>query len=384
MPPKVLCVDDDASVLEAFRRTLRKDFSLSTAQSGEEGLQVIAREGPFAVVLSDQRMPGMGGVQFLRRVRDIAPESVRMMLTGDAEQQTAADAVNQGHIFRFLTKPIAASVLTEALYAAAEQYRLITAERVLLEDTLKASIKVLVDILSLTNPLAFNRAMRIRDLVVRMARAMALPDAWQYDMAAMLSQIGSVTVPAPLLEQYYSGKTVAPADLTMLQRIPSTSSKLIAGIPRLEKIAAMIAHQSDPSAYQADPSASGKADPVRTGAELLKTANDYDLLLARGISPDEAVTALATKPEVYPPAVVQALRSSMETVNLSDTRSVRLEELADGMIIAEDVKTGSGMLLVSRGHQVTEALRHRLRNYQMLEKLPPTVRVVASSSPVMK
>src|SRR4030042_1805929 len=92
---------------------------------------------PYAVIVSDLKMPGMNGIKFLSKVREMAPDSVRVMLTGFAELQTAIDAVNEGNIFRFLTKPCPPDILSRALDMGIEQYRLITAERELLEQTLK-------------------------------------------------------------------------------------------------------------------------------------------------------------------------------------------------------------------------------------------------------
>ena len=83
---KILCVDDEQHILASYRRQLRKDFDIDTASSGPEGLEAIQTNGPFAVIVSDMQMPGMNGVQFLSEARKIAPNSVRMMLTGVADQ----------------------------------------------------------------------------------------------------------------------------------------------------------------------------------------------------------------------------------------------------------------------------------------------------------
>ena len=158
MTTKILCVDDELNVLEALSRSLRKDFRISIAQSGELGISMIENEGPFAVVVSDMRMPEMDGIEFLGRVQSMSPETVRIMLTGNADQQTAIRAVNDGNIFRFLNKPCPSDVLTSALTAGLEQYRLVNAEKNLLEQTLNKSVEVLVDILAIVNPTAFGRS----------------------------------------------------------------------------------------------------------------------------------------------------------------------------------------------------------------------------------
>src|SRR3972149_6213567 len=105
MPHKILCVDDDPNILDAFQRQLRKRFALDTAHNGIEGLQAIQDRGPYSVIVSDLRMPGMDGIQFLPVAPQNAPDSVRIMLTGNADLDAAMVAVNEGNIFRFLTKP---------------------------------------------------------------------------------------------------------------------------------------------------------------------------------------------------------------------------------------------------------------------------------------
>jgi DNA-binding NtrC family response regulator len=121
---KILLVDDEPSVLEALQRQFHKQFHIHTALGGEKGLTMVRIQGPFAVVVSDCRMPGIGGIQFLALVRKVAPDTVRMMLTGNTDLETAMEAVNQGEIFRFLTKPCPPDTFQVALEAGIKQYRL--------------------------------------------------------------------------------------------------------------------------------------------------------------------------------------------------------------------------------------------------------------------
>src|SRR6185437_10170592 len=101
MTEKILCIDDDASILAGYERTLRRRFSIETALGGEEGLTIVRRQGPYAVVVADMKMPGLTGIDTLAQIRKISPDTVRIILTGNADQQTAIDAVNKGYIFRF-------------------------------------------------------------------------------------------------------------------------------------------------------------------------------------------------------------------------------------------------------------------------------------------
>lgn len=178
MDPKILFVDDDSNVLDAYKRQLKRQFLVETALGAEEGLNVMASHGPFAVVVSDLRMPGMDGNQFLARVRDIAPQSVRMMLTGYADFKAALEAINSGSVFKLLTKPCAKEILAEALNAALEQYRKNSASRqtqteaaartkkkVLIVDDDRVILKIITNALTQYNELTVMTAMHGKDAI---------------------------------------------------------------------------------------------------------------------------------------------------------------------------------------------------------------------------
>jgi FixJ family two-component response regulator len=133
MADKILFVDDEPSILDGYRRMLHKDFKLDTAVGGEDGLKLIKETGPYAVVVSDMRMPGMSGAEFLAQVRKMAPETVRMLLTGFASIDAAIEAVNEGNIFRFLTKPCEKEVLVHAINLGLELHHSMSAENLLIK-----------------------------------------------------------------------------------------------------------------------------------------------------------------------------------------------------------------------------------------------------------
>jgi DNA-binding NtrC family response regulator len=105
MSAAVLFVDDEPHLLEGITRSLRTHFDIRTASSAAQGLQIVKTCGPFAVVVSDMRMPEMNGAQFLSQVRQYAPDTVRIILSGQADMQQTIAAVNEGNIFRFISKP---------------------------------------------------------------------------------------------------------------------------------------------------------------------------------------------------------------------------------------------------------------------------------------
>ena len=354
MSEKILFVDDEPALLDALRRLLRGRFEVEVAEGGDAGLAALAARGPFAVVVSDLRMPEMNGIEFLGRTRELAPDTVRIMLTGHADLGAATSAVNEGNIYRFLTKPCPHESLVRALEDGLRQHRLIVAERQLLEQTLAGAVQVLTEVLSLVNPVAFGRAARIKPLVTHLARGLGLPDLWQYELAAMLSQIGCVALPAETLEKSFAGQPLAADEAESIRRHPRFGAGLLARIPRLERVATMVALQSE----KGDES---RPDDVHLGGEMLRLAIDFDDLIIRGEAPAAALTKIRAVSRPFPNRLLEAL-AGFELHRAEEViRSVSLRELGLNMILDEEIRSASGVLLAPPGHRVTAVLLERLR-----------------------
>ena len=119
---KVLFVDDEPNILAAFARQLRREADIVTACGPEPGLSALDSDDQFSVVIVDMQMPGMDGIEFLRCVQAKQPRAVRLMLTGNADSETAERAISEVGIFRFLRKPCDATELMEAIQAAVAKY----------------------------------------------------------------------------------------------------------------------------------------------------------------------------------------------------------------------------------------------------------------------
>src|SRR5687767_12345940 len=202
----ILCVDDEPRVVEGLVLHLRRDYNVHIALSGEEALQKLKENRKIAVIVSDMRMPGMDGATLLRRVMRSHPTVTRLLLTGETGRDSAVSAVNEGQIFRFLTKPCPTEQLRAALDAAVIQHRLMNAERELLQETLIGCIQALVDVLAMTNPVAFGRASRIKRIAMEFAGLLGCEGHWQLEAACMLSQLGYLSLPVELVEKLYYGE----------------------------------------------------------------------------------------------------------------------------------------------------------------------------------
>jgi response regulator RpfG family c-di-GMP phosphodiesterase len=370
---KILCVDDEQNVLDGLSLNLRRRFEVLTATSGAAALEILQQQGAaITVVVSDMRMPGMDGATFLSRARQALPDAVRILLTGQAELESAIAAVNEGRIFRFLTKPCPPAVLIPSLEAAVEQHRLITAEKVLLEQTLHGSVKTLTEVLSLTNPASFGRATRIKQHVTSLLDQLGIRERWQVEVAAMLSQLGSITLPPETVEKAYYGRPLTEQEQGMVSRAPAVTEQLLANIPRLEEVRAILAACSSPR-KRAEPAS--RSPLVDRGAKLLKIALDFDALETQGDPTSRAIDIMRGRRDQYDPEILEAFAAiRRDGGSREDVRELPLSALRAGMIFAEDVKMTNGTLLVARGAEVTTGFAERVRNFLGTVKEP--VRVI--------
>ena len=380
MSEKILFVDDDPNFLAACQRTLRWHFQIETAGGGEAGLAKMASHGPYAVVVADRQMPGMDGIEFLGAVRKNAPDTIRIMLTGNADLEGAVRVVNEGNIFRFLTKPCPPDVLARALKDAQAQYRLVTSEKELLNKTLNGSIKLLTDILSMVDNQSFGRAQTLRDSITGVTARLYVENAWEIHLAVMLASIGNVTVPPETLVKARTGQPLSAVEEQMLTRLPETAARLLANIPRLEGVARIVQYQHkhfDGSGFPADGTA-GEAIPL--GSRLLKILIDMMDQQSAGLTRLKALERLQTQSGRYDPALLAAVRACNEggqigAVNASQlSLSVRFVDLTPGMVLRSNVETRDGTLVLSVGHHLNEMTLEKLRNFE---------RVVGIKEPIL-
>jgi response regulator RpfG family c-di-GMP phosphodiesterase len=352
--PRVLCVDDEPQILEGLGRVLRKKVELSTSAGPEAALARLDAGETFEVVVSDMRMPGMNGAALLARFHQRAPDTTRLLLTGYAELDAAVAAVNEGHVFRFLTKPCPPDVLIPALEAAVAQHRLVTAERVLLEQTLVGSVRALIEALALARPEAFRDLTRRHERARAIAEHLKIPDAWHVEVASMIACVGYVVLPAEVVAKLHAGAPLDAAEREMVDRLPEVSERVLSHIPRLELVRAVLEHDGR--------SRGSKGKDIPIGAAILGAVRDLAAAEAREGDTLRALAHVKAHGEGHDPAVIAAMLEVCQPAE-PELRSLTLGELRTGMLLAADVKARSGLLLVARGQRVTTPLLERLRNF---------------------
>ncbi len=370
MNNRILCVDDEPGILVLGSLHLKQDFDISFAMGSHQGLAILQESRAFAVIVSGLGMSEMNETQFLTRVQAAAPDSIRLLLTRDTDIRATIKAANDGSAFRFLTKPCERENLVASLRSGIEQYHLRTAEKELLERTLLGSIEVLTEVLSLVSPQAFGKASRIKRLVQQLAATLKVPNPWLLEIAAMLSQIGCVSIPDAILAKVYSGEGLTMEERAHYETHPRIGSDLIGKIPRLEEVSRIVCHQN----RRFDNSHSGATNPP-LGALVLKVALDCEELESLGFSRARALEQLKGRQGWYAPDVLDALEElSQEEARLA-SRVVPVPYLRAQMILAEDLVNKRGGILVHKGQEISAAMLPRLVNQYSDGAVHESVRV---------
>jgi DNA-binding NarL/FixJ family response regulator len=366
----VLCVDDEPMLLEGLERTLRESFEVITETKPLAALALLEqREHDFAAIISDMRMPLLDGAQFLARAAEIAPDSTRLLLTGHAELTAAIAAVNTGRIFRFLVKPCPPNELLAAVEAAAEQHRLRTLEKELLEQTLTGSVRLLSEVLTLVAPKLFMRNQRIQSYMLFLAQKLGRLDAWRFELAACLSMIGCVGLPEETLNRALAGTPLDELESHTFAEHPLIAHRLLKRIPRFEDVAEMLRLQSDGA------DATAVAPDVMLGARMLRVARHVEALVAQGLSEPEAVAKLAPRTAPGELELLMWLSEYRAVGSTGELKQLRVSQMTVQMVLEEDVKTKAGVVVMPGYKQLTQPLLERLIRFSRAGVLVEPVRV---------
>jgi len=371
---RILFVDDDEGVLHGLQRAHGRTRDTTVAHGPTAALQQLRGGTTFAVIVCDLRMPEMDGIRLLSQAARLQPDCVRILLTGHADLDAAMKAVNEGHVFRFLTKPCPQQAMATALDAAIGQHRLQVAERELTEQTLNGAVTVMTEVLSLANPAAFGRAGRIRRYVDALADAFDVDGRWELDLAALLAQLGSVVLPPDTITRVLCGEPLGRAEQELYDGYPSVSARLLAHVPRLERVAALIAGLAEGD--QDDPG-SGTDDPILDrDRSLLRAASAFDLVITRG----KGIQAASREAELaggrHGPRIAEVLAGTRVARDEMRLDLVEVTQLNHYMILDQDVTAASGLLLVTRGTEVTAPVIERLRAFAATVGVAEPLRVL--------
>jgi response regulator RpfG family c-di-GMP phosphodiesterase len=358
--PKVLFVDDEPRVLEGLGVLLRKEYDVHIASSGEQALQKMRELSQLAVVISDMRMPQMDGATFLQAAMERCPHATRMLLTGEAGRDAAILAVNKGQIFRFLSKPCPIEDLKTALEAAVAQHRLLNAERAVIQETLIGCIGALMEVLALANPAAFGRANHVKRLSGELAERLGCTDFWQLEAAALLSQVGYLSLPPEIVEKVHEGVPLTPDEQVLANGVPAVAIKLLDHIPRLDPVLQILT-----ALTWTDAQVARLGDgTIGLGTRILGLTLEYDAHQAQGKSKDAALQALSSRVGRFGAKLFGQLGHCPATEdNTQESIEIPLRRVVPGMTILQELRTRMGVLLAPKGFEVSRSFIERIANF---------------------
>ncbi len=418
----LLFVDDEEGILKSLRRLfLDEDYDIETASSGKEALERV-RTKEISLVISDDRMPGIRGVEFLKRVKSEFPRTVRILLTGHADLEAAIGAVNEGNVYRFFTKPWEDEDLRLTVKNGLRQYEIERENRRLarllkernqmlrdlnrnlelrveertreivrlneeLEKGLIDSIRVFIDLIELHDASLGAHSKRVALISKELAKRMDMADEEILDIeiAGLLHDIGTIGIPAYLLKK--ADYEITPTEKAIIRQHPIIGQETVAKIMRLDKVSKIIRHHHETFDGKGYPDRF-HGDEIPLGSRIVAVANVFDRLANRrnpqsGVGSKEwAIGHIERNRTVsFDPRVVDVLLEYLGNVDgLTDGEvHVTLSELTPGMVLSRDLKTGQGRLLVSKGTALQASQIEKVHNFHRID--PITERIYVYQSP---
>lgn len=362
---KILFIDDEDYVLKAICRFFRGVYDVQTATSADAGLEMLTGDKDYAAVVADVRMPGMSGIDFLRHAHEFAPQTTRVLLTGQLHTEDALRAVNEGHVYQILMKPCPVAVMHSALESAVRHHRGQQARSTVRENGQASSIvKLLCEIVAMVSPMASTRTARIRELAMAVAERMAVENLAEIETVAALSQFGCIGVPGRVLASVaHSPDKLADVDAEAFRQHPSIAAQLLSDIPQLREIARSIElqlHDFDAS-DSAGSQPSGEELPL--ASRILRAVTDFDAYTSQRTSAKDAIACMMQQAHCYDPKVMRAIKELNHIEDVPELRELNVEDIRIGMTLEAAVGTTDGRTLLAKGSQVTESMLTRLRAF---------------------
>lgn len=371
MVEKVLFVDDEPHVLDAYRRNLRKFYNVQVAEGAHQALEILAKDGAVPVIVSDMQMPEVNGVELLSLVKQKYPDTVRLMLTGNADQKTAIDAINTSDVHYFLNKPCPPEKMRETIEKALTIYQSHLLEKELLEGTVKGCITTLVELLSMAKPKLFGRVVRIKDYAAKCAKALDVNNEWEVETVSLLSQIGLISLPDSILDVALKGLPLNEDEQAIYDEHPKTAAQMISNIPRMEPIAESI------SKFAVKPDDKNPAQAAwPLPAKIVRPIMDLTAAESTGLSASEAFSLISSNGLNYDPDVLNVLKEVIAESIKGRVVEINVSQLEEGMELAKDIRTFSGALLIERGNTIGASTITRLINFAHSGEITEAVHVI--------
>ena len=365
---RILLVDNEINRLPLMQAL--ESHRTRVVDGGIEALEWMAANGQPEVLITEQHTRSISGIEMLRRVHERHPRVVCILLSGLAEIEPALSCVNAGHVFQVALNTWPQERLQATIEAALRQAELLRGERDLIESTLSGAVHALGEALALTNPVALGHTLRVAKRVNAIASRMNAPRPWEIHVATKLSQLGTVHIPAGVLERVLMERELKDWEADLYNGAPQRAVEMLKGLPRIDRVRDIIRWQKAP--WDGRTREGPKREAIPLGARILHVAMDADRLEMQGHPPEAALAALAQREGMYDTEVLEVLRRLLEEARAPKEfvrRKVSITKLWSGMVFAEDLYTDKGLLLTSKGTTASASLLERVRSFALAHGL---------------
>jgi response regulator RpfG family c-di-GMP phosphodiesterase len=359
-------------MLNLFSSVLKDRYVVETARSAEEALQRLQHDTDFAVVVADIFMPGISGIELLSQCAKLSPDTVRIAVTGDPGRDTVVDSVNEGNVFRFVSKPVRLEVMAEIIESAIERYDSLRLERDMMETTVRTSVNLLLEVLATIDPPSFELSQRVRTSVRVFVRKMRLPNAWELELAASLARIGMVALPTDVLRKVAREAPLGAREAELLRQVPVLGAQLLKQVPRMGRVAEAIRYQAKNFDGSGSPDDATSGSHIPLGARILRIFVDRATLEIDGVASREAHRMMASRIGAYDASLLEDSFECFPEYILSavsaekEVRLVSADELQPDSTLVTEIRTLDRLLLVAAGTRLTPLIVQRIRTHVAL------------------
>lgn len=371
---RVLLIEDD-NQLRALETVLLEQLGHESVpcESAEEGFLQFEKE-PFEFIMLDMVLPGMSGLEFSRKIRQLPRGNEPYILAITSWDENQLGSILDAGANDYIQKPIDMNLFNIRIHIAEQSINNIR-ERVrmrrqmrdmvtndIMQGTLQAFIRVITNVLSLMAPAVFGRCVRVAHIAKELAEKVNLQDNWELPAAAMLSQLGYVSIPQDIIAKAMDKSRLTTEDQQLLASHAAQGANLLEEVPRMEHIARIIAYQEKNYDGDGYPKDDVKGDDIPVESRILKIALDLDRLYSKEMPRDEAFQVLSSKTGWYDPTLLRIF-SEAPSAEKGTVKRIWINQLEDGMIFMENVLSKTNALLVMKGHAVTPSIREQLSNF---------------------
>ncbi|MEP6779353.1 MAG: response regulator [Gemmatimonadaceae bacterium] len=353
--PRVLCVDDDERLLEGLALRLRRFFDVVTATSGAQALAALRLSTPFAVVISDMQMPNANGATFLSAMRRVAPETTRILLTGQADITSTIASVNAGEVFRILLKPIEINALIGVIREGIARHSELVAVRTASEGLHEGMVDIILGPLQTLAPEIAREAVRIRRIVSDVGLVICKQQNWVAELACILMHVASIEISPDTSVRWRSRSNISPADRQSIEYALQTQLSRLKDVPQADEVRESLALQMPMEYRDWDWRAPASATMP---ARVLYLVMTFEAHRMRGESVAETLLFLRNEAPEHDVALIDALAlARLDQRNAG----VALEQVKIGQRIVNETRLSNGVLFLPACHDVILATLEKLK-----------------------